>query len=46
MPKTKGDMLNAMYGQLKNMKKDDLMAAYDKIMSSYHKDEQKEEERR
>ena len=43
MPKTKGDMLNAMYGQLKNMKKDDLMAAYDKIMSSYHKDEQKEE---
>lgn len=43
MPKTKDGMLNAMYGQLKNMKKDDLMATYDKIMSSYHKDEQKEE---
>ena len=44
MPKTKGDMLNAMYGQLKNMKKDDLMAAYDKIMSSYHEEEDDLEE--
>ena len=25
--------------KLKNMKKDDLMAAYDKIMSSYHEEE-------
>ncbi len=33
MPKTKEGMLNAMYGQLKNMKKDDLMATYDKIMN-------------
>ena len=32
MPKTKGDMLNAMYGQLKNMKKDDVFCCVNDII--------------
>jgi hypothetical protein len=42
-PKTKADMINAMYKEMKGMKKDDLMAAYDAIKSSMHGDEDEEE---
>jgi len=44
MPKLKADMINAMYGQLKNMKKDDLMAAYQKIMDAHCEDVNEEVE--
>jgi hypothetical protein len=35
MPKTKTDILNAVYSQLKAMKKDDLMASYNMIKASH-----------
>tara|TARA_Y100000114_G_C11747306_1_gene322330 strand:+ start:230 stop:1792 length:1563 start_codon:yes stop_codon:yes gene_type:complete len=35
MPKTKADILNAVYSQLKAMKKDDLMASYNMIKASH-----------
>lgn len=42
-PKTKADMINAMYKEMKGMKKDELMAAYDAIKDSMHGDEDEEE---
>lgn len=41
MPKTKAGVLKAMYDSMSKMSKDDLMAAYEKVMS---KDETEEEE--
>ena len=38
-PKTKAGMINAMYHEMSKMKKDDLMAAYGKVMSMKHHDE-------
>ena len=35
-PKTKAGMINAMYHEMSKMKKDDLMAAYGKVMSMKH----------
>jgi hypothetical protein len=35
MPNTKADLINAMYGQLKAMKKDPLMATYKNLMASH-----------
>ena len=43
-PKTKAEMVNAMYKEMKGMKKDDLMAAYDAIKSSADGEEEDEEE--
>ncbi len=42
-PKTKAEMVNAMYKEMKGMKKDDLMAAYDAIKSSAEDEEDEEE---
>jgi hypothetical protein len=42
-PKTKAEMINAMYKEMKGMKKDELMAAYDAIKDSMHGDEDEEE---
>jgi hypothetical protein len=42
-PQTKAEMINAMYKEMKGMKKDDLMAAYDAIKSSMHGDDEEEE---
>ena len=42
-PKTKAEMVNAMYKEMKGMKKDDLMAAYDAIKSSADGEEDEEE---
>ena len=38
-PKTKAGMINAMYHEMSKMKKDDLMAAYGKVMSMKHHEE-------
>lgn len=42
-PQTKAEMINAMYKEMKGMKKDDLMAAYDAIKSSMDGEEDEEE---
>jgi len=42
-PQTKAEMINAMYKEMKGMKKDELMAAYDAIKDSMHGDEDEEE---
>jgi hypothetical protein len=42
-PSTKAEMINAMYKEMKGMKKDELMAAYDAIKDSVHGDEDEEE---
>jgi len=42
-PKTKAEMINAMYKEMKGMKKDELMAAYDAIKDSMDGDEDEEE---
>jgi len=44
VPKTKADIINAMYGQLKAMKKDELMASYKAIQASYGDNEELETE--
>tara|TARA_B100000085_G_scaffold125669_1_gene114324 strand:+ start:2129 stop:3166 length:1038 start_codon:yes stop_codon:yes gene_type:complete len=38
-PKTKAGMINAMYHEMSKMKKGELTAAYDKVMSMKHHDE-------
>ena len=43
-PKTKAEMVNAMYKEMKGMKKDDLMAAFDAIKSTADGEEEDEEE--
>ena len=42
-PKTKAEMVNAMYKEMKGMKKDDLMAAFDAIKSTADGEEDEEE---
>jgi hypothetical protein len=42
-PQTKAEMINAMYKEMKGMKKEELMAAYDAIKDSVHGDEDEEE---
>lgn len=42
-PKTKIGMINAMAAAMKEMKKDDLMASYGKMMAAMHDDEEMEE---
>jgi len=42
-PSTKAEMVNTMYKEMKGMKKDDLMAAYDAIKSSADAEEDEEE---
>lgn len=43
-PRTKMDMLKAMYSEMENMKAKDLKAQYGKIMSAMHPDEEDDEE--
>tara|TARA_B100000902_G_scaffold118302_1_gene118872 strand:+ start:1234 stop:2679 length:1446 start_codon:yes stop_codon:yes gene_type:complete len=43
-PKTKAEMINAMYHEMKKMKKDDLMAAYGAIKSAMDDEEEEEME--
>ena len=43
MPKTKAGMINAMYGKMNAMKKDELQANYKKMMASYHKEDTDED---
>ena len=43
-PKTKIGMINAMAAAMKDMKKDDLMASYGKMMAAMHDDEEEAEE--
>jgi len=43
-PKTKAEMINAMYKEMKGMKKDDLMAAYGAIKSAMDDEEEEEME--
>ena len=42
-PQTKAEMINAMYKEMKGMKKDELMAAYDAIKNSMDGEEEEEE---
>ena len=42
-PKTKIGMINAMAAAMKDMKKDDLMASYGKMMAAMHDDEEMDE---
>lgn len=42
-PKTKIGMINAMAAAMKDMKKDDLMASYGKMMAAMHGDEEMDE---
>jgi len=43
-PRTKMEMLKAMYSEMENMKAKDLKAQYGKIMSAMHPDEEDDEE--
>ena len=43
-PRTKMEMLKAMYSEMENMKAKDLKASYGKIMSAMHPDEEDDEE--
>lgn len=44
MPKTKAGMINAMYGKMNAMKKQDLMAAYDKMMNAMAHPDKKDDD--
>ena len=43
MPKTKSGMIQAMYDSMNKMKKADIAASYNKIMSAMHGDDEKKE---
>ena len=44
MPKTKAGMINAMYGKMNAMRKQDLMASYDKMMNAMAHPDKKDDD--